>query len=252
VALFHYVPPDQDPTFEGLDLSGVEVVGEAYGEIDLERLAAATPELVVTTSYRDESPELMYGFKDESQMEKVRALAPVVGVMQTGSALDVIRANEKLAAALGADVHGGRVDEDRADFETAAAELTEAAASGLTVLPLYAEEAGGIWFAKAPDDPALSYCRSLGVRFAEVGGKDYYWHQASWENADLYPADIVLHSMRGSLTSDQLMDQPTFARLPAARAGQLHPWKFKSMDYPSQAAYLRELAGWLRSDRKVV
>jgi iron-desferrioxamine transport system substrate-binding protein len=161
VALFHHVPPDQDPTFEALDLADVQIVGEAYGEIDLERLAAAAPDLVVTTSYRDETPELMFGFKDEAQMEKVRALAPVIGVMQTGSALDVIRANEGLAAALGADVDGGRVAEDRADFEAASDELTDAAARGLTVQPL---------------------------------------HQVSWENADLYPADMVLQSMRGSLT----------------------------------------------------
>ena len=47
------------------------------------------------------------------------------------------------------------------------------------------------------------------------------------------------------------MDQPIFATLKAARAGQLHPWKFKSMDYKSQTSYLGELAGWLTADRAV-
>ena len=47
------------------------------------------------------------------------------------------------------------------------------------------------------------------------------------------------------------MDQPVFAGLEAAKAGQLHPWKFKSMDYKAQTSYLGELAGWLASDSKV-
>ena len=60
-----------------------------------------------------DTPESMYGFKDEAQLAKMKAIAPVVGVMQAGSALDVIRTNEKLA---------------------------EAAGSGLTVLPGYGED----------------------------------------------------------------------------------------------------------------
>ncbi len=251
VALFHYIPPSEDATFESLDLSGVEIVGEAIGEINLEQLALAAPDLIVTTSYEGEKPELMYGFKDEAQMKKVRAIAPVIGVMQSGSALDVIETNEKLVAALGIDVEGGEVADQRAAFEAASAELTEAAKSGLSMVPLYAEAGAGIYYAKAPDDPALAYYQSLGVSFAEVGGEDYYWHQVSWENADTYTSDIVLYSLRGSLTPEQLQDQPTFAALPAAEADQLHPWKFKSMDYPSQTSYMKELAGWLTSDTKV-
>ena len=45
VALFHYMDPEQDSTFEDLDLSDVEIVGSAYGEISLEALAATRPEL---------------------------------------------------------------------------------------------------------------------------------------------------------------------------------------------------------------
>ncbi len=131
-----------------------------------------------------DTPESMYGFKDEAQLAKMKAIAPVVGVMQAGSALDVIRTNEKLA---------------------------EAAGSGLTVLPGY--------------------------------GEDYYWEVLSW--------DIVHYSVRDSFTPEPLMEQPVFARLEAAQAGQLHPWKLKSMDYEAQTSYLGELAGWLASDQKV-
>ena len=117
VALFHYMAPDQDSTFEDLDLSDVEIVGTAYGEIGLEALAAARPELVVTTLYDGDTADSMYGFKDEAQLAKIKAIAPVVGVMQTGSALDVIKTNEQLVASLGVDVESGPVADDRAAFE---------------------------------------------------------------------------------------------------------------------------------------
>ena len=250
VALFHYMEPEQDSTFEDLDLSDIEVVGTAYGEINLEALAATAPQLVVTTVYENETPDTMFGFKDEAQIAKIREIAPIIGVMQAGSAVDVIKTNEKLVTSLGIDIESGQIAADRAAFEEASAALTEAAGSGLTVLPVYGEDAN-YYVAKAPDDPALRYYSELGLSFVPVGGEDYYWDTLSWENADKYEPDIVLYSVRDSFTPEQLMDQPVFASLKAAQAGQLHPWKFKSMDYKSQTSYLEELAGWLASDAKV-
>ena len=138
--------------------------------------------------------------------------------MQTGSALDVIKTNEQLVASLGVDVESGAVAEDRAAFEDASAALTEAAGSGLTVLPVYGEDAN-FYVAKAPDDPALRYYSDLGLTFVPVEGEDYYWEVLSWEQADKYQPDIVLYSVRDSFTPEQLMDQPVFAQ-PGGRAGR--------------------------------
>lgn len=252
VALFHYLDPADDPTFEDLDLSETEVIGTAYGEINLERLAALQPDLIVTTTYAGDTPEKMYGFKDKAQLAKVRAIAPVVGVEQSGSALDVVRKNADLAASLGVDTGAGsEVAADRRRFEAAAAELTEAASRGRTVLPMYAEDAS--LYALIPaDDPMMSYFSSLGVRFEDTGaGDDYYWETLSWENAATYDPDVVLNSQRGSFSTEQLQEQPVFGRLAAVAAGQVHPWKFRSMDYPSLASYMTELSGWLRADANV-
>lgn len=252
VALFHYMDPAQDPTFEDLDLSQTEVIGTTYGEISLEQLAAAQPDLIVTTTYADDTPDSMYGFKDEAQLAKVRQIAPVVGIEQSGSALDVIEANEELAASLGVDTGAGsQVAEDRAAFEEASAALTDAAANGRTVLPMYAEDAG-MYFVIPRDDPAMRYYQQLGVRFEETGGKrDYYWETVSWENSDKYEPDIILNSARGSYSTEQLEDQPVFGSLDAVEAGQIHPWKFKSMDYPSLTSYMTELTDWLTDDADV-
>lgn len=50
VALFPCTDPRQDGTFEGLDLSNVTIIGTTYEEINREELAAAAPELIVTTT----------------------------------------------------------------------------------------------------------------------------------------------------------------------------------------------------------
>lgn len=252
VALFHYMDPADDPTFEDLDLSQTEVVGTAYGELELEELAALQPDLIVTTSYDGDTPESMYGFKDEAQLAKVQEIAPVVAVEQSGSALDVIATNEELAASLGVDTgKGSDVAEDKAAFEDASAALTEAAGLGRTVLPMYAEDSG-LYAVIPADDPAMAYFADLGVQFEETGAKDdYYWEILSWENSAKYDPDIILNSQRGSFTTEQLEEQPVFGSLAAVEAGQVHPWKFKSMDYPSLTSYMTELTDWLTNDEDV-
>ncbi|MDF1602903.1 ABC transporter substrate-binding protein [Nocardioides sp. YIM 152315] len=252
VALFHYMDPADDPTFEDLDLSETEVIGTAYGEINLEELAALQPDLIVTTTFDGDTADEMYGFKDEAQLAKIKEIAPVVGIEQSGSALDVVATNEELAASLGVDTgEGSDVAEDRAEFEAASAELTEAASSGLTVLPMYAEDAG-LYVLIPQDDPMMSYFQDLGVQFEKTGGKDdYYWETLSWENAGKYDADLVLNSQRGSYSTEQLEEQPVFGKLAAVEAGQIHPWKYKAMDYVSLTSYMDELTGWLETDEDV-
>lgn len=53
----------------------------------------------------------------------------------------------------------------------------------------------------------------------------------SWENADRYPADLILHDGRSySLQPDVLAaDYPTWATLPAVQAGQIHTWNAETV-----------------------
>jgi iron complex transport system substrate-binding protein len=243
VAAFGYLPLAEDVQFAGKDLGAVEEVGTSYGEIDLEALAAAEPDLIVTTSY-PQTDDVLYGFADDQQLEAVEEIAPVVAIAQQGSAEDVIARNADLATALGADLRSPRLAAASAEFDAASQALATAGEKGLRVIVVAAYEGEGIYVAKPPDDPALSYYRSLGVDFVAIGGDEFYWEVLSWENADRYPADIILYSLR-AMSPTELGEQPTFAALPATRAGQLYPWKFVGLDYDSQAAYMRELAGWL-------
>ncbi|MGY1752762.1 ABC transporter substrate-binding protein [Blastococcus sp. SYSU D01042] len=257
VATFGQTSTADDVAFEGRDLSDVEILGESYGEIDLEQLAAAAPDVVVTTVYPTDSAgtldesQPLYGFESLEQQEQVGRIAPIIAIAWTGSAADVIDRTAELAEALGADMDGEEVTAAREDFEAAGEALTEAAASGLTVLPVAAYADEGFYMAKAPDEPSLRMYSELGVRFVDPGGDEYYWQTASWEDVPQYPSDLILYSLRGALPPEQMAEQPTYDLLPAARAGQVHPWKYIGMDYAAQAAYMEELAGWLGEARDV-
>jgi len=257
VATFGQTSAEDDVAFEGWDLSDVAIVGSAYGEIDLEALAAADPDLIVTTIYpADSSGEIPagtagYGFNDMAQQEHVAEIAPIVTIAYRGSAADVIERVVDLAGSLGVDTEGGEVAAARADFEAASETLTEAAGNGVSVLPVFATEADGWWMAKAADDPQLALYQDLGVNFVDPGGEDYFWNAVGWEEVPNHPSDVLLYSLRFSMTPEEIAGQPTAALLPAVQAGQLHPWKYIGPDYVAQAAYMEELAGYLTEAQKV-
>jgi iron complex transport system substrate-binding protein len=255
VAGFGQTSAADDVAFEGRDLGDLAIVGESYGQIDLEQLAAAEPDVIVTSAYPvdssgtiDESQPL-YGFESIEQQEQVAEIAPIITIAYRGSAADVIERTVELAASLGADADV--VDSARADFETASAALTEAAAGGVTVLPVYATASDGWWMAKAADDPSLRLYQDLGVQFVDPGGDGYFWETVGWEEVPGHPSDVLLYSLRFSMTPEEIAAQPTAALLPAVQAGQLHPWKYIGMDHAAQASYMEELAAWLTEARKV-
>jgi iron complex transport system substrate-binding protein len=257
VATFGQTSTADDVAFEGRDLSDVEILGESYGDIDLEQLAAAAPDVIITTVYPtdsegtlDESAPL-YGFESLEQQEQIGEIAPIIAVAWRGSAADVIERTAELAEALGADMDSEEVRAARDDFEDASTALTEAAASGLTVLPVAAYADEGFYMAKSEDEPSLRMYAELGVQFVDPGGTEYYWQTAGWEEVPQYPSDILLYSLRGAMPPEQMAEQPTYQLLPAAQADQVHPWKYIGMDYAAQAAYMEELAGWLAGSQDV-
>src|SRR5690606_14752856 len=138
VAAFGYTAISQDQRFAGRDLSGVTELGMMYGQIDLEALAAAEPDLIVTHAYPVDAAgtidpqQPLYGFADLAQQEAVARIAPIVAITMDGSAVQVIDRTAQLALALGADP--AVVTGARAEYDAAADRLRAAAASGLQVL----------------------------------------------------------------------------------------------------------------------
>ncbi|MGY1822353.1 ABC transporter substrate-binding protein [Geodermatophilus sp. SYSU D00079] len=256
VAGFGQTSAADDVAFDGKDLTDLTILGESYGQIDLEQLAAADPDLIVTAVYPTDAAgtidetQPLYGFESVEQQEQVAQIAPIVAIAYRGSAADVIERTVELAESLGAD--SAVVDQARADFEAASQTLSTAAASGVTVLPVYATPSDGWWMGIAADDPSLHLYEDLGVQFVDVReGEDYFWHSVGWEEVPRFRSDVILYSLRFSMTPEEYAAQPTAALLPAVQAGQLYPWKYIGMDHVAQAAYMEELAGYLTQARKL-
>ncbi|MEU3273510.1 ABC transporter substrate-binding protein [Saccharomonospora sp. NPDC006951] len=255
VASFGYTSLDDDVNFAGKDLGKVKQVGRTYGEIDIDALAAAQPQLIVAHAYPvdgkgtldKEKP--LYGFKDLKQQETIASIAPIVAIAMAGTAPDVVTRTTELASAVG--VSDETLGKHKKDYDAARDRLRAATASGVSAMAIAAYPSDGVHIAKAPDDPALRSYTELGLQYPDPGGDGYYWQQVSWENIGDHRTDVVLYSIRDGLGAEELRKQPTFAKLPAARAGQLYPWEFSSMDYVAQARTLNQLAENLEKARKV-
>ncbi|GGL35991.1 ABC transporter substrate-binding protein [Phycicoccus endophyticus] len=256
VALFGRVDVDSDPRLADYDTSAATVVGNSYGEIDLEALAAAEPDLIVTGIYptdRKGTLDLegpLYGFADVEQQTQLEQIAPVVAIEVGGAGADVIDSFNSLATALG--VSEDTIASAKAEFDAAGEELEAAAtSSGLEVTQMYAD-ADGIYLVKPADEPETQLYSTYGVDFTDLRPDgDYYWDIYSWENASrMMTGDVLLVNVEG-YQEEQLKDQATFASHPALQAGQVYTWNGEALDYASQADHMTELARILRDAHPV-
>jgi len=234
-AIFGRMDVATDERFSEYDISNTAIVGNSYGEIDLEALAASDPDIIVTGIYptdREGTLDLegpLYAFADREQQDQLEKIAPIVAIEIGGSGADVTQSFNKLASA-----------------------LTEAAeSSDLEVTQMYAD-ASGIYLVKPADEPETAHYTELGVNYTNLNPDgDYYWDIYTWENAaDMMTGDVLLLSEEG-MQADELSEQATFADHPALKAGQTHQWGVAAFDYHSQAEQMTRLTDILKESKKV-
>ncbi|MFF7334001.1 ABC transporter substrate-binding protein [Streptomyces sp. NPDC008150] len=254
VASFGYTSLADDHRFDGLDTKGITEVGTSFGEINLEKLAAAKPDVIVTNVYPTDAKGTIdktqadYGFKDLSQEKQVEKIAPVVTLYMGGDGEKVVKRTTDFATAVGAKASVVAAAKEKFD----AAEKSLAAAGKETrikVTVVYAD-GDGLYGVKAKDDPALRMYQDLGVPFTEPTPKGYYWGIYSWENAGKLGGDMLLLSQTGYQQAE-LKKQATFADNAALKSGQVHDWTSAGMDYVSQADYMNRLASWIKESKVV-
>lgn len=230
VGIYGSAPLPEDPTLTGLDLRGIASVGETFGEINLEALAALAPDLVVAGYYplEDQIGGLEPG--DTRLLEKVEQIAPTVAITVTTSAVESIESFAALAERLGADLQAPEVVADRQAFDDAATRFREvvAAKPGLTVLAVSPSLNEGLYVANPEDFPEFIDYQRWGLKLVQPDGVQArgYFALLSWELAGTYPADLIYYDSRpASPTSEEIAaSQPLWTTLPAIRAGQLVPW----------------------------
>lgn len=223
---------------EGLDLTGIEIIGEAWGEVSVEKAAALKPDLIIGEWWPLD--KTWSGGADV--VAALKPLAPITGPIQGASIVTLIEDYEKLAASLGADLSAPQVAADKAAFE-ASRDKFKAAVSAKPDLSALAVWAGtdALYVAATAGSSELMDFASWGLRLItpEIADDRGYWETLSWENADKYQPDLILVDNRSRTTMETARAQATWTTLRAAAAGQVTDWPaFWLRNY---AAYAREL-----------
>lgn len=241
IAIFADSAVTEAKALQGLDLTGIEIIGQTWGEVDIEKAAALQPDLIIS-EYWPLSQDWSGG---EAVTTALSAIAPVTGVAQKNSILTLIEDYETLARSLGADTATQEIAAERTRFETALDDFKTAVANkpGLTALAVWAGP--DALYVAAPEGAAeLTDFVNWGLDLIapEMADDRGYWETLSWENADKYQPDLLLVDNRAASTLETALAQPTWTLMRAAAEGQVAEWPaFWLRNYAAYATALEQL-----------
>ncbi|MGR6921843.1 ABC transporter substrate-binding protein [[Actinomadura] parvosata] len=232
----------KDPQAGNVDITKVTGLGNVWDEFNVEQYIALQPDLLVSSMYINGT----LWYVPEKSKDTIEQVAPTAGIMLTGkSATDVIGRYEELAKSLGASMEG--VPEAKARMEAATKELGQF--KNLKVL-LVSGGADALWVVNPPEYPDIVHMVNAGLNVVTPAKVDEggFFQTLSWENADEYDADVILYDTRTqALKPEEMLKKPTFAKLPAVKAGQLYPWSAEApFSYQGYATFLEELVANLK------
>lgn len=251
VGIYADTPIDDDLALNHLDLDGIEIVGEEWGTINIEAVAALKPDLIVAEWWPVEKAYSGLEEGTSAASQQLNDIAPIVGVSQGPSILKMIEDYEKLAVSLGADPdatetkkHRDRFVEARANFET-----TVKAKPDLSVLAV-SPTAESFYVAVPEHSAELSDFVEWGLNLVVPDQPDEgfeYWETLSWENVGKYQADVLIIDERGYPSNlDEAKQQPTWSLLTAATADAVSVWPaYWLRNYADYATALERLTSAL-------
>ncbi|MEV5571359.1 ABC transporter substrate-binding protein [Spirillospora sp. NPDC052269] len=243
----------RDPQVGEVDISKVEIIGNAYGEFNIEKYAALRPELLVDHMFV--KPNLFY-VPAESK-DKIFKLAPSVGVLAGDTTLTTpIEHYAALAVSLGADLRSAANTAARDRFDKAVTALREAAAANRGLKVMAASASPDLFYVSSPAKNAdLRFFKEQGVELVVPGKLDQagYFESLSWENADEHRADVILLDARTqALQPKDLGSKPSWGNLPAVRADQVFGWEPEPrFSHAGCAPIIEKLAEIVKNAKKV-
>lgn len=231
VGIYADEPVKTDPNLRNLDLTGIEILGEEWGKIDVEKAAALRPDLIVGDWWPAEKAHSGLEEGVDEKSKKLAELAPVVGVSQGKSIVQLAEGYKDLAESLGARVDDPQIVANKKRFEEAVAAFKAAAASkpDLTVLAVSPAD-DKLYVANPQYAPELLDLQSFGLKVINPDKPDPdfpYWENLSWENADKYQPDLILwdgRSYTATANAEWGEKQPTWFKIKAAKAGAVVSW----------------------------
>ncbi|MEU2239084.1 ABC transporter substrate-binding protein [Streptomyces sp. NPDC033754] len=236
-----------------LDIDKVAVIGNVWGEFKIEEYLKLNPEVLITDMW--EKNDLWY--VPAEQKDKILKIAPSVALWASDLSMPaVLQRHADLAASLGADVRTAQIKADKTRFEAAAERVRKAAKGKKDIKVLIGSGSPDLFYVSTPVRPTDTlFFKELGVNLVvptklDQGG---WFEGLSWENVDKYQADVIMLDNRtGTLQPEQLKAKPTWAALPAVKAGQVVPRVTEPVySYAKCAPLLEDLAKALENAKKV-
>ncbi|MFC6881219.1 MULTISPECIES: ABC transporter substrate-binding protein [Actinomadura] len=241
-----------DPQAGELPVDRLTIIGNAFGEFNIEKYASLRPELLVDNMFV--GTDLFY-VPAESK-DKIFGLAKSVAISAGATPLDKpVERYAQLAASLGADLNAPKVTAAKARYQKAAEAVRAAAKANGGLKVLAASASPDLFYASNPaKNTDLIYFRQLGVDLITPDklNQQGYFEELSWENADKYKADLImLDSRTQALQPKDLGGKPSWKDLPAVKAGQVIPWQAEPrFSYAGCAPILEALAKAVQSAKK--
>ncbi|MER7662453.1 MULTISPECIES: ABC transporter substrate-binding protein [unclassified Streptomyces] len=235
-----------------LDVNKVEVIGNVYGEFNIEQYAALAPEVLITNMWAKDDP----WYVPPQSKDKIMKVAPSVLLWAAETTMQkALERHAELAKSLGGDTTGTKAATAKTRFEKAAARLRAAAKSKPEIKVLIGSGSAELFYVSVPKTSADTlYFQELGVKFIEPkANAQGFFEELSWENADKYGADIIMLDNRSSaLQPAALAAKPTWAKLPAVKANQVIPRVTEPIySYDKCAPILEDLAKAIETAKKV-
>ncbi|MEU8588017.1 ABC transporter substrate-binding protein [Streptomyces sp. NPDC048664] len=240
-----------------LDVSKVTILGNEWGQFNIEKYAALAPDLLVSTMF-DDAGTLWY-VPEESKKKILGVGAPSTGISvydrQLTQPLERMLA---LAKSLGADTGSARITQAKKRFEDAAARLRAAAKAKPDIKVLVGSASQDVFYVSGSHlSIDLEYFKALGVNFVEpspaaLKASGGWFENLSWENVDKYKADVIMMDNRAQATQPADITEATWKRLPAVKAGQVVPRAAEPiLSYDKCTPLLEGLAKAIESAKKV-
>ncbi|WP_055694271.1 ABC transporter substrate-binding protein [Streptomyces prasinopilosus] len=208
-----------------MDVSKVTVLGNVWDQFNVEKYAALSPDVLLTTTF-DEAGTLWY--VPEASKDKIAKLAPSVAVSVYDRQLTVsLERMWELAESLGGDMKAAKVTDAKKRFEKASERLRRAAKANPDIKVMAGSASPELFYVSGTNlSVDLEYYKALGVNFVEptekakepTGG---WFESLSWENVDKHKADLIIMDDRSSATQPADITEATWKKLPAVKAGQV-------------------------------
>ncbi|MER6206969.1 ABC transporter substrate-binding protein [Streptomyces sp. NPDC001642] len=240
-----------------LDISKVTVIGNEWGQFNIEKYAALSPDVLITTMF-DAAGTLWY-VPEESKKKILAVGAPSVGISVYDVQLPTpLQRMLELAKSLGADTTSSTITAAKKRFEDAAARLRAATKAKPNIKVLVGSASQDIFYVSGSNlSVDLEYFKALGVNFVEpatsaLKASGGWYENLSWENVDKYGADVIMMDNRTSAIQPADITEGTWKKLPAVKAGQViarNPEPILS--YDKCAPLLEDLAKAIESAKKV-